>query len=344
MLRHGGPDALGVVADAPVPVPGPGEVLVRVAAAAVNNTDIWTREGAYGSPDDPHAVAGWLGVPIATPRIQGADAAGVVEAVGDGVDPVLVGSRVLIDPAIYEHGGDDADVVAVMGSEFDGAFAEYVVVAADHVYDVSASPLRDRQLAALPIAYGTASGMLRRGRAAAGETILVTGASGGVGIALVQLSAAAGLRVVALSTADKAAALSGLGAHAVVDRRSPRLDADIRELAPRGLDLVADIVGGELFSRWPALLARRGRLVVAGAFTGPLVSLDLRQVYLQQRQIIGSTMHTRADFSWLVEQARHGRIDPPIAATFPLEQIHEAQRALRDPPTIGKVVIDLGDR
>jgi NADPH:quinone reductase-like Zn-dependent oxidoreductase len=341
MLRHGGPEALVVVDDAPDPRPGAGEARVRLSSAAVNNTDIWTREGRYPSLHGPAVPAGWLGVAITAPRVQGADAVGIVESVGLGVEPSLIGHRVLIDPAVYESTDEHADVVAVMGSEFDGGFAEYVVVPTERLHDVTSSPLTDHQLASLPIAYGTAMGMLRRGRAAAGETVLVTGASGGVGVALVQLGAALGLRVVALSTADKSEPLRRLGATHVVDRTSVALGAELRAAAPQGFDLVADIAGGALFSQWPGLLGRRGRIVVAGAIGGPEVNLDLRQLYLEQRQIIGSTMHTRADFARLADEARRGTIAPPIAAVFPLAEIHAAQRAIRDSHTIGKVVIDL---
>lgn len=340
MERHGGPEALVVRDDVDEPSPGVGQVLVGVRAAGVNNTDIWTREGAYGSPADPDAVAGWLGVPVDTPRIQGADVTGVVEQVGRGVDEAWVGRRVLVDPAFYADASPDADVVALLGSERDGGFAEAVVVDSEQVHDVSDAPLRDAELACLPIAYGTAMGMLTRGRAANGECVVVTGASGGVGVALVQLAAAAGLRVVALSTHDKAEHLIELGADTVVDRHSSTLTDDLAAAAPTGIDLVADVVGGGLFSIWPGVISRRGRIVVAGAIAGPVVTLDLRPLYLQQRQIIGSTMHTRRDFGALVDRARRGEISPPVAARYGLEQIHAAQQAMRDGSTIGKVVID----
>ena len=340
MERHGGPEALLVRDDVDVPSAGDGQVLVGVRAAGVNNTDIWTREGAYGSPADPDAVAGWLGVPLDTPRIQGADIAGVVQQVGPGVDERWVGCRVLVDPAFYSDESPDADVVALLGSERDGGFAEAVVVDAEQVHDVSGSPLSDAELACLPIAYGTAAGMLRRGRAAPGECVVVTGASGGVGVALVQLAAASGLRVVALSTRDKAAQLIALGADSVVDRHSGALTDDLVAAAPAGIDLVADVVGGDLFSIWPGVTSRRGRIVVAGAIAGPVVTLDLRPLYLQQRQIIGSTMHTRRDFAALAERARRGEVSPPIAARFDLREIHAAQQAMRSGSSIGKVVID----
>jgi NADPH:quinone reductase-like Zn-dependent oxidoreductase len=340
MERHGGPEAL-VVRDVQTPTPKAGQVRVRVHAAGVNNTDIWTREGRYGTAGDPDAVAGWRGVAIHTPRIQGADVAGVVDAVGPGADQGLLGRRVLVDPATYADSAPDADPVAILGSEYDGGFAEYCVVSQDAVHQVTFSPLTDVELACLPIAYGTAVGMLARAGARAGETVVVTGASGGVGTALVQLASAAGLTVVAVSTEAKATRLLELGASAVVDRGSAGLADDIAEAAPGGVHLVADVVGGPLFSLWPGLLARRGRVVVAGGFAGPLVSIDLRQLYLGQRRIIGSTMHTREHFAMLVDVARGGAVRPPVAEVFPLELIHDAQRAIRATDTLGKVVVDI---
>jgi NADPH:quinone reductase-like Zn-dependent oxidoreductase len=340
MERHGGPDAL-VVRDIETPTAGAGQVRVRVSAAGVNNTDIWTREGRYGTADDPEAIAGWQGVPIDTPRVQGADVAGVVDAVGSGADEDLVGRRVLLDPATYEDAAPDADPVAILGSEYDGGFAEYCVVSRDAVHDVSSSPLSDVELACMPIAYGTAAGMLGRAGASAGETVVVTGASGGVGTALVQLASAAGLTVVGLSTPEKAPRLIELGATAVVDRGSPRLAESLAEAAPGGVHLVADVVGGPLFSLWPGLLAPRGRVVVAGGFAGPVVSIDLRQLYLGQRRIIGSTMHTREHFATLVDVARRGAVRPPVAQVFPLERIHDAQQAIRATHTLGKVVVEV---
>lgn len=339
MQHHGGPDAL-LVGQVDRPVPTSGEVLVRVRAAGVNNTDIWTREGSYGTAADPRARVGWRGEPIATPRIQGADVVGVVDTLGDGVDQRLTGQRVLVDPATYDSADPDADPVALIGSESDGGFAEYCVVRADQVHDVSGSPLSDAELAGLPIAYGTAVGMLARADARSGQTVVVTGASGGVGVALVQLSVALGLRVLAVSTADKTDQLTRLGADAVIDRRSPTLVDDIDRAAPHGVHLVADVVGGPLFTAWPGVLARRGRVVVAGGFAGPVVSIDLRRVYLGQQQIIGSTMHTPRHFARLVDLARHGALRPPLAAVFPLGEIHRAQAAIRDPATLGKIVID----
>ncbi|MEV4089959.1 alcohol dehydrogenase catalytic domain-containing protein, partial [Nonomuraea fuscirosea] len=173
ITRHGGLEALEH-AEVAIPVPAEGDVLVRVMAVALNNTDLWTREGSYGRPGDPDALSGWRG-PIGFPRIQGADVAGRVTAAGARKDEALIGRRVVVDPAIYDAGGPDANPVGLMGSERDGGYAEYVLAPVERVHDVTGSPLTDDQLAALPTAYGTALGMIERGRLEAGQTVLVSG-------------------------------------------------------------------------------------------------------------------------------------------------------------------------
>lgn len=337
---HGGPDQL-VVRDVPEPVPGPGEVCLGVSAAAVNNTDIWTREGAYGaSPGEP---TGWLGVPIECPRIQGADVAGWVRAVGDGVDRSLVGRRVLVDPAEYDGPDPEASPASILGSERDGGFAERLVVPAAQVHDVTDSPLTDAELAAVPIAAGTAMGMLDRAEVNAGETVVVTGASGGVGMAGVQLAAALGARVVAVSSPGREQVLAEAGATWVVDRTRGDLHRRITALAGR-VDAVIDVVGGDGFGAWIDVLRRHGRIVVAGAIAGPRVTIDLRALYLEQRRILGSTMHTPRQFARLVDLARNGSLRPTIAASLPLTEIHAAQRLLRASDTVGKIVLVPPDR
>lgn len=190
----------------PVPVPEAGEVLVEVRAVALNNTDLWTRQGAYGALGDPDALSGWRG-PINFPRIQGADVAGVVVAVGSEVDTELLGRRVVIDPAIYDADGPSAHPVGLMGSERDGGYAEYVTAPAQRVQDVTGSSLTDDELAALPTAYGAALGMIERSGVRESDTVLVTGAWGGVGLALVQLARARGAQVLAVSSGNKLGAV-----------------------------------------------------------------------------------------------------------------------------------------
>lgn len=334
--EHGGPEVLELV-EVAVPAPQPGEALVRVGAAALNNTDLWTREGAYGRPGDPTARSGWRG-PIDFPRIQGADAAGRVVAVGADRDQGLVGRRVVVDPAVYDTEGPDANPVGLMGSERDGGYAEFVTAPVERVHDVTESPLTDDQLATLPIAYGTALGMIERGRLRRGETVLVSGASGGVGIALVQIALARGARVVAISSGRKIESVRAAGAHEVVDRGRDVAE-QIRAAAPEGIDVALDVVAGDLVSEGLPLLREGGRWVVAGALGGYDVAFDVRRLYLHNAQVIGSAMHTPRHFGLLMDLARRAEIHPVVAATFPLDQAARAQEELARRGHVGKIVL-----
>ena len=339
LTRFGGPEALEV-RTVPVPRPRRREVLVRVRAAGINNTDLWTRQGAYGLPGDPQARAGWRG-PIAFPRIQGGDIAGEVVAAGEGVDAGLVGRRVVVDPAIYDRDADDANPVGLLGSEADGGFASFVAVRAVRVFDMDASPLSDAELACLPVAYGTATGMLERGAIGAGETVLVTGASGGVGLAAIQLAAARGATVIAVTAPGKEDPVREAGASAVVwrDADVSRVVRAVAEVAPQGLDAVVDVVGGPLL---PALLSHLrdgGRWVIAGAIGGAEVPFDLRRLYLHNVSLVGSSMHTPAHFARLAADAVAVRVRPRVAASYPLGEIAAAQEALARSAHVGKIVL-----
>ncbi|UNS95174.1 zinc-binding dehydrogenase [Streptomyces tubbatahanensis] len=336
IAEHGGPEVLALT-EVAVPTPQAGEVLVQVGAVALNNTDLWTREGAYGSAGDPEALSGWRG-PIAFPRIQGADVAGRVVAAGAGVDECLVGRRVVVDPALYDTEGPDANPVGLMGSERDGGYAEYVTARAERVHDVTESPLTDEQLATLPTAYGTALGMIERGRLRTGETVLVSGASGGVGLALVQIARARGARVLALSSGTKLDAVREAGAHHVLDRARD-LAEQIRTAAPDGIDVGLDVVAGDLVSEGLPLLREGGRWVIAGALGGYGVHFDVRRLYLHNAQVIGSAMHTPTHFALLMDLARQGAVQPVVAAAFPLDQAAEAQEELARRRHVGKIVM-----
>jgi NADPH:quinone reductase-like Zn-dependent oxidoreductase len=195
------------------------------------------------------------------------------------------------------------------------------------------------ELAALPIAYGTALGMLERGSVTGDHTVLVTGASGGVGLAAVQLAAARGARVVAVCSGDKAEAVRTAGAASIVDRRRGRVIADAAEAAPRGYDAVVDVVAGPLVGPGLGLLRSGGRWVVAGALDGWAVDLDVRKLYLANLSLVGSTMHTPRIFDLLVEAARRGDVRPVVAATFELAEVAEAQRQLAQRRHVGKLVV-----
>ncbi|MEV5548781.1 zinc-binding dehydrogenase [Streptomyces sp. NPDC052309] len=336
ITEHGGPEVLELT-EVAVPAPQAGEVLVQVSAVALNNTDLWTREGAYGRPEDPEALSGWRG-PIDFPRIQGADVAGRVVTVGAGVDESLVGRRVVVDPAIYDAEGPDANPVGLMGSERDGGYAGYVTAPAKRVHDVTESPLTDDQLAALPTAYGTALGMIERGRLREGETVLVSGASGGVGLAAVQIARARGARVLAISSGSKMDSVREAGAHAVIDRARD-VAGQIRTAAPEGIDVALDVIAGDLVSEGLPLLREGGRWVIAGALGGYHVTFDVRRLYLHNAQVIGSAMHTPTHFGLLMDLARQAEVQPVVAATFPLEQAAQAQEELARRGHVGKIVV-----
>ena len=218
LTGHGGLENLVYREDLEEPVPGPADVLVRVGAAGINNTDVWTREGAYGAQDDPTKVQGWRREALSFPRIQGADVVGRIAAVGADVSTDRVGERVLVDPALYTANGDGLLDAGIIGSERDGGFAELVAVPADNAHTIESS-LSDAQLASFPTAYVTAERMLRRARVGEGDTLLVTGASGGVGTGVVQLAKLRGAWVVAVVGAGKEPLIREIGADAVIPAR-----------------------------------------------------------------------------------------------------------------------------
>jgi NADPH:quinone reductase-like Zn-dependent oxidoreductase len=200
--------------------------------------------------------------------------------------------------------------------------------------------VRKTGLACLPVAYGTAMGMLERADLKAGETVLVTGASGGVGLALVQVAAARGADVIAVTSAAKADAVTDAGASRVASRDVGDLAGQVRSLVPEGLDAVADVVGGPGLANLLPSLRDDGRWVIAGAIAGPVVSFDLRRLYLHNIALVGSSMHTREHFTKLVEAARAGSINPRVAGRHSLTAIHAAQRQFGEGRHVGKIIVE----
>lgn len=346
---HGGFEQLEYRDDWPVPRPDPGEVVVRVGAAGVNNTDINTRAGWYskdvtsgttadgaagGFGDADASDAGWGGEAFSFPRIQGADVCGRIVAVGKGVETGRIGERVLIEPCLRVPAEGAPDRVLYFGSECDGGFAQYTKAPSVHAYRIE-SDLSDAELASFPCSYSTAENMLTRAGLAAGETVLVTGASGGVGSAAVQLAKRRGARVVAVAGSAKAEAVTALGA----DKTFPR-DADlVAELGRDAVQVVVDLVGGP---RWPQLLeilAPAGRYVASGAIAGPIVELDLRTLYLKDLSLFGCTVLEPEVFGNLVGYIERGEAGPVVAATFPLSQIVAAQQEFLGKRFTGKLVL-----
>ncbi|MBU2890395.1 alcohol dehydrogenase family protein [Celeribacter halophilus] len=344
LTGHGGFDRLEYRDDVPVPRPASGEVLIRVRASAVNNTDVNTRTGWYskavrgdtnsaaatGYDGGSDADGGWAGA-LHFPLIQGADCCGEIVAVGNGVEPTRVGQRVLVRPMYHPARSDDPDALATFGSERDGAFAQFATIEAEQAIPVN-SPLSDVELASFPCAFSTAEAMVQRANLGA-ERVLITGASGGVGSAAIQLAKRRGAHVTALTSPSKAEALRDLGADVTLGRKEA--------LPAEAFDVVLDLVGGP---RWPELLdalTMHGRYVTSGAIAGPIVDLDLRTLYLKDLTLTGSTRQPPSVFTDLVGYIERGEIRPIIAKTFPLHDIHNAQKAFLEKKHIGKIGLSI---
>ncbi|AML52370.1 alcohol dehydrogenase family protein [Falsihalocynthiibacter arcticus] len=333
---HGGPEMLEWRDDLPVPVLRESDVLVRVSAAGVNNTDINTRTAWYSKGEAEADDASWSGTPLTFPRIQGADVCGEIVAVGAAIDTSRIGQRVLIEPCIREANGDTLKTPWYFGSECDGGFAQYTRVAARHAHAINCD-LTDIELASFPCSYSTAENMLTRANVRKGETILVTGASGGVGSATVQLAQARGAKVIAVTSASKAKTLLELGAKKTLDRG----DDLVAALGANSVDVVIDLVAGP---KWPSLLnvlRPGGRYAVAGAIGGPLVELDIRTLYLKDLSFFGCTVLEPQVFSNLVGRIERKEIAPLVAETYPLRNIAAAQSAFGEKGHIGKIVLAL---
>ena len=329
LTGHGDIDRLEYVDNYPVPTPATEEVLVEVAACGMNNTDINTRTGWY-------AGGGWGG-DLQFPRIQGADPVGHIAAVGDGVDPARIGQRVLIDAWIR---GDPTDNALYLGSEIDGGFAEYVSVPSVNAYQVE-TELSDVELASLPCSFATAEHMLHRAKASDGQWVLVTGASGGVGGALIQLAKRRGAKVVALTSMSKIYDVGRLGADVVLDRDMDDVDqAVLGETG--GIDVFADAVGGDGFAALFETIKPGGDYAVAGAIGGPIVDLDLRTLYLNDITMHGATVLPPVVFENLVGYIECGEINPVVSSTYPLEKMKEAQTAFMKKEHVGAIVVEIG--
>lgn len=346
LTGHGGLDKLEYRTDLPVPQPGPGQILIKVAAASVNNTDVNTRIGWYskavrgdtgtggadGFADDVDTDGGWAGEPIRFPRIQGADCCGRIVAVGDGVNAARIGERVLVRTMQTTGAGGKAFASWTYGSECDGAFAEYAVADAPEAEPVLSSDWTDLELATIPCAYTTAEGMLQRVGLGA-EKVLITGAAGGVGSAAVQLAKRRGAVVTAMTSPEKVDALRALGADDTIGRND--------DIPQERFDVVVDLVAGP---RWPDLLnAIRpgGRYVTSGAIAGPIVELDVRTLYLRDLTLFGSTYQPRNILPDIIGYIERGEIKPSVAAVYPLEQLVDAQKAFLDKGFVGKIAIDV---
>lgn len=346
LTGRGGFDRLDVRDDVPVPKPAAGHVLVKVAAAGINNTDINTRIGWYGpdsfgstasevdrDPPPSRADIGWSGEAPEYPRIQGADACGRIVAAGSPEDVARIGERVIVEPVFHDIDGTHRSPI-YFGSEVDGAFAEYTVVPSSYAWRVDSS-WTDVELASLPCSYSAAENMLARVDASSADTIIVTGASGGVGSAAVQLAKRRGAEVIALAAEAKHDEVQALGADTVLPR-----DTDlVALLGRRSADVVIDVVGGSSWSPLLEVMRRGGRYATSGAIAGHWVELDLRTLYLNDLTLYGCTDLGPGVFTNLIGYIERGEIRPAVAATFPLSDIVAAQRLFLTKQHVGKIVL-----
>ncbi|MCI5096864.1 MAG: alcohol dehydrogenase family protein [Rhodobacteraceae bacterium] len=352
LTGHGGLDKL-VLSEVATPRPEKGEVLIRVGACGLNNTDINTRtawyskavqsdigSGAEGGFDSAEGEDGsWGSGSIRFPMIQGADVAGEIVAVGPGVDPVRIGERVLIDPWLLGHGDWlNTENSGYFGSECDGGFAEYTKVRAANAIPVR-SDLSDAELATFPCAYTTAENLVQRTAPRPGETVVITGASGGLGSAAVQLCRLRGCRVIAIASPAKAEGLRALGAELVIDRNCPDLEAAILDAAGGPVDIALDVVGAPMFMPLVNALRQGGRYSTSGCIAGPMAEFDLRQLVYKDLQLTGATICPPGTMQRVVGMIETGALKPLLSATYALADLRRAQEAFLTKTHLGNIVV-----
>ena len=327
--RHGGVEEL-YLGEVPTPLPAPGEALVRVRACALNGFD-------------PMMLGGTTGLRVPLPMTPCGDAAGEIEAFGPGTDPGewSAGDRVMIDPAIEGRG--------MLGEKARGAASEHIAVPLVNLVRIP-DGVPFEHAAALPVAYGTALRMIEeRARVQAGETVLILGATGGVGCCAVQLCKRIRARVIATgSTPRKLEQLRDLGADHVLPSRSPELVRMVHAIAGRpryhepdsgGVDVVVNYIGGPTWAGSLRMLRYQGRMVTCGATAGYDPPTDIRYIWSFEQTIIGSDGWTREGLARLLDMAAGGELEPAIHAVRPLEEIREAMAELIARDVFGKSVL-----
>lgn len=318
----------------PVPKIKENEVLVEVKAAGVNNTDINTRIGWYSNEDD--SDSSWGSEPLKFPRIQGADVCGIIVEVGENISKNRIGQRVLIEPPLRKINGKQLESPWYFGSECDGGFAQYTKVSSEHAFEIK-SDLSDIELASFPCSYSTAENLLTRASVTQDDTVLVSGASGGVGSAAIQLAKARGANVIAISSPKKFDDIKKLGALKVISR-----DNDlVKSLGENSVTVVIDLVAGKTWSKFLEVLKPKGRYAVSGAIAGHMVELDLRTLYLKDLSFFGCTIIEPEVFPNLIKKIENKDIKPLVAKTFKLDEIVQAQKEFLTKQHVGKIVLEV---
>lgn len=333
--EHGGPEVLKV-GDLPVPEPGPGRVRVRVVAAALNHLDLWARGGIPG-------------VTLEMPHVPGADGAGHVDAVGEGVEKWSEGDPVYIQPGLFCGRcefcllGEESMCIRyrLLGEHVDGTLAEHVVVPAENLYRKPRG-LSWTDAAAFPLAYQTAWRMVvGRGDIRAGESVLIHGVGGGVAGAALQVAKYAGATVfVTSSSKSKLDRAIGLGADVAIDYTAEDVVDRIRELTgKRGVDLVVDNVGQATWRDSIECVRRGGRIVTCGATTGNDAVTPINRVYWKQISIHGTTMSNRREFETVSRLVIVGRLEPVVDRVFTLDEAPAALARMEEAEQFGKIVV-----
>jgi len=330
VLREHGAGGLRLESDFADPVPGEGDVVIRVRATSLNYHDVFTRRGMPG-------------IRIAMPAIMGLDVAGEIAALGPGVSGWQIGDRVLGDPINRVEGG-------LVGETVHGGLAEYCRLKAHQLVRIP-DDVGFEEAAALPCAYGTARRMMfTNGHVAAGDKVLILGASGGVGVCAVQLAKAAGATVIAAtSSAEKAARLRRLGADHTIDYSKADFVQQVFDLygkparrgpgSDRGVDVVVNYTGGDTWTKSLRVLKVGGRLLTCGATAGYDPQEDIRYIWTFELKILGSNGWARDDITALLDMVATRRLEAVIDEVFPLERAPEALARLENRQVFGKLVI-----
>ena len=346
LTGHGGIDMLVYKTDVEVPLPKSDEVLIRVKASSVNNTDINTRIGWYsksvtsdtnmygtsGLEDAKKNDSSWSGKPLKFPLIQGADVYGEIVKVGSDISPKRIGESVLVR-TMQENPHTSENNCWTLGSECNGGFAQYTAVRSSEVFVIN-SDWSDTDLGSIPCAYSTAEGLLHRAKLEK-ETILITGASGGVGSAAIQLAKLRDATVIAQCAVEKKEEVIQIGADKIVFRNSDLL----KEIGRDAVDIVIDLVGGPKWTQLLDILKPGGRYATSGAIAGPIVKLDLRTLYLKDLTLYGCTFQSKEVFRNIIKYIEENKIKPLVAKSYPLKEIKKAQMDFLSKKFMGKLVL-----
>ena len=336
LKANGDYEQLQYVEDYNVPTPKENEVLIQIKAAAINNTDINTRIGWYSKNDNNADDASWTGESLTFPKIQGADVCGYIVEVGKNIDSSRIGERVLLEPSLQKINGKQLENPWYLGSECDGGFAQYTVVSNEHAYKIN-STYTDIELASFPCSYSTAENLLTRANVNQNDVVLISGASGGVGSAAIQLAKARGAKVIAITSPSKFDEIKSLGASQVISRH----DDIVEVLGKRSINVVIDLVTGEAWGKFLEVLKPKGRYAVSGAIAGPIVELDIRTLYLKDLSFFGCTVLEAEVFGNLIKRIENKDIKPLVAKIYPLENIVDAQKEFLKKKHIGKIVLSI---